>query len=205
MLPDRNKMGEYKATKGANKESLAKMEKNQKILIKTLTQGFSLLTKSMIKISNDVNNKNNADNEEKMKYLEAKIDSQAATIAHLKEDIEDLKTVKSTNIPLQNNLTEVENTKKEKNEENQKKNAIHISVPVMNPNNVFINESMSFAKVVTRNERRKPSFKFTEIQEKEIIENVTKRNLERIKKRAPESPSLNEREQKIISLEEKNL
>ena len=75
----------------------------------------------------------------------------------------------------------------------------------MNPNNVFINESMSFAKVVTRNERRKPSFKFTEIQEKEIIENVTKRNLERIKKRAPESPSLNEREQKIISLEEKNL
>ena len=64
----------------------------------------------------------------------------------------------------------------------------------MNPNNVFANDSMSYVKVVTKNERRKPSLKISESQEKEIIENVLNKNKERLQKKTHEPTNIYERE-----------
>ena len=104
---------------------------------------------------------------------EKKMEEMDSEINQLKIDLKEMRENKKTENPKKNY---------EKKEEN-KQIKTPIEVPVMNPNNVFSNESMSYVKVVTKNERRKPSIKISENQEKEIIENVSKKNMERLKKR----------------------
>ena len=63
-------MHEFKAAKSTCKTNVDKLEKKQQTLIKVLTQGFSILTKSMIKLSEDITNKQNEIYDNKLKDLE---------------------------------------------------------------------------------------------------------------------------------------
>ena len=84
VFPDPVQMGEFKTARNGCKANIEKVEKNQKILIRTLTQGFSILSKSMIKLTNDLSNKQTESYDAKLKKLEDKINIQDAAITSLK-------------------------------------------------------------------------------------------------------------------------
>ena len=52
-------------------------------------------------------------------------------------------------------------------------------MPILNLKNVYINDSISWAKVVNKHEKRKPSYTMSPEEEYDIFEEVTKKNAER--------------------------
>ena len=81
--------------------------------------------------------------------------------------------------------------------------ANRIEVPNINPNDHINNESMNYAKVVTKRVKRVKSFELSESQNKEIIENYEKRKIENQNKN--DHINVIDKEQVIITLKEKNM
>ena len=176
-------MTEFKTARNGCKANIEKVKKNQKILIKTLTQGFSILSKSMIKLTNDLSNKQTESYDAKLKKLEDKINIQDAAITSLKNEVKsykDRKNIQGQSQPTTTVNPIIDNTPI--NPANPKTSNSKIPPVSKNPippliidqNNV-INESMSYAFTVVKSKpKRAPGLTFNDEQNEHVKSAVKK-------------------------------
>ena len=196
---------ETKASDNSNKndKKFEKLKKNQDTQLKIISQGFktmnnaltALIDRSEIKIDNK--NISKTDQTEDIKKIINIISKQEEKIETMNNEIQLLK----------NELNEIKSKKENKNEDItliEAKRKVLIEVPNLNPNNVINNESMNYAKVVTKWDKRIKSIELSEIQNKEIVENHERRKTENLNKQNKVKMTENVNVNNIISLEEKN-